>query len=167
MSNAEKLGNVEDVLSSIRRLVADGEGPAPEQPQDATPILLKEVDIIVIKPTESASPQVESKKTPTEPTKRAASFVETINASIAKITKETQFEDTPALDTAKQEAQLGAFQDRAKENALDYDETVQLVKIDETVEVADFVEPTEVAKIDESVEMAEVDVPTAITKAEE
>jgi hypothetical protein len=149
MSNTEKLGNVEDVLSSIRRLVADGEGPAPEQPQDTTPIILKEVDIIVVKPTESASPQVESKKISTEPTKRSASFVETMNASIAKITKETQLEDTSALDTAEQDAQLGAFLDRATENALGYDETVQLVEIDEPVE------------------MAEVRVSNAITETEE
>jgi hypothetical protein len=174
MSNADKLGNVEDVLSSIRRLVADGQGTAPEQPQGATPVLLKEVDIIEIKPTEPAKPQVESKMISTEPTKRLASFVETMNASIAKITKETQVEETPALDTENQEAQLGAFSERATEEVLISDEPAQEVEIDEpdevtnvdvSTEVAEINEPVEVVDVDETTEVAEIDEPATVIPA--
>jgi hypothetical protein len=167
MSNAEKLGNVEDVLSSIRRLVADGKGIPPEQPQDATPVLLKEVDIIEIKPTESAKPQVEHAKASTEPTKRLASFVETMNASIAKITKETQVEETPALDTENRETQHSALTESATEDAREFDEPTQAVEIDEPAEVANVDETTEANETEELVEAADVSEPTKAVEIDE
>jgi hypothetical protein len=156
MSNAEKLGNVEDVLSSIRRLVADGQVTTPEQPQDSTPILLKEVDIIEIKSTESVKPQDVPKNMPAEPTKRLASFVETMNASIAKITTETHVEKTPAIETESQKAQNGVFQESAAE---ENHESSDAPVIDAPVEASVVDEQIEVTKIDESVEMADADVP--------
>ncbi len=97
MSEADKLDSIEDVLSSIRRLVADGQPTAPERPKE-TPVFLKEVDIIEIKPTETLKPQAEEpaekivaetvEETVAEPTAKLPSFVERMNASIAKITQE-------------------------------------------------------------------------------
>lgn len=112
MSEADKLDSIEDVLSSIRRLVADGQPTAPERPKE-TPVFLKEVDIIEIKPTETLKPQAEEpaekivaetvEETVAEPTAKLPSFVERMNASIAKITQEKLVEKEAVADVPIEE----------------------------------------------------------------
>ena len=127
MSEAEKLGNVEDVLLSIRRLVADRPRAVSEQLPAETTEHLQEVDIIEMEPTEKPEPRVSSKNHKTEPTKRLASFVETMNASIAKITEETQIEDTSVADAKNREAQVDAFLESKTEETKQADESGEII----------------------------------------
>jgi hypothetical protein len=121
MSEAEKLGNVEDVLSSIRRLVADGPHAVPAQPKEDSSDLLKKAAVIEINTAENQETQMDVPKEvrirAAEPTKRLASFVETMNASIAKITQDKQIEvegDTEA-DTETNNVQDEPLESDAEE----------------------------------------------------
>ncbi len=127
MSEAEKLGNVEDVLLSIRRLVADRPRAVSEQLPAETTEHLQEVDIIEMEPAEKPEPRVSSKNRKTEPTKRLASFVETMNASIAKITEETQIKDVPTADAQDREAQVDAFLESKTEETKQADESGEII----------------------------------------
>ncbi len=127
MSEAEKLGNVEDVLLSIRRLVADRPRAVSEQQPEETIEILQDVDTIELKPAEMPKPRVVSKVHKTEPTKRLASFVETMNASIAKITEETQIEDTSVTDTQNREPQIDAPLEIKTEEPEQVDESVEII----------------------------------------
>ncbi len=96
MSEAEKSTEIEDVLSSIRRLVADGSHAAmePEKQVDGklgSPKLQTELDVNV-------EPTFESD---VKPDFRPKNFVDKINASIAEIKR--QEKDTP---NAKNEPQI-------------------------------------------------------------
>ncbi len=95
MSKAEKSLEVEDVLSSIRRLVA--ERPKPVEVADQTAPVDEPVEI----------------DTPDLPHNEANNFVDTINASIAKITEEHNVV-TPETDTQEPEM-------HAQENVLSAD----------------------------------------------
>jgi len=95
MSEAEKSTEIEDVLSSIRRLVADrphvvSEPPHPTDNVDQTP----EETIQVKKPEKDSTP---------------TGFVDTMNASIAEITQDSQTAETAVADAETQAAQLDAF----------------------------------------------------------
>lgn len=125
MSEAEKLGNVDDVLLSIRRLVADRPRTVSEQQTDETTEPLHEVDTIEIKPAEKTEPKVSSKKHKKEPTKRLASFVETMNASIAKITEETHIESAPDADVQIRKTQVDALIESKTEEIKQADEAVK------------------------------------------
>lgn len=83
MSEAEKSIEIEDVLSSIRRLVADR---SPVTPEPAKP-----VEVEATLPQPEATPETEDKP---------ASFVEKMNASIAEITQQADeiVDDKTALD---------------------------------------------------------------------
>jgi len=83
MSEAEKSAEIEDVLSSIRRLVA-------EKPQ-IKPEPVKPVEVQIAPPEPEAEPKAE-----------APSFVEKMNASIAEITQET--DDAPEQDNMPESA---------------------------------------------------------------
>lgn len=96
MSEAEKSTEIEDVLSSIRRLVADGSHAAMEPVKQVdvklgSPKLQNELDI-------NAEPTFESD---VKPDFQPKNFVEKINASIAEIRQ--QGKDTP---NAKNEPQI-------------------------------------------------------------
>jgi len=95
MSEAEKSTEIEDVLSSIRRLVADRPHVVSETPHS----------------TDSADQ-------PPEHEPGSTGFVETMNASIAEITQDSQTAEAAVADAEAQAAQLDAFfENVAKEQA--------------------------------------------------
>jgi len=105
MSKAEKTAEVEDVLSSIRRLIADGPRAVTEQstPDDDTS-------------DDGAKHVVDAKSDTDQP----AGFVETLNASIAEITQDAPADDTeqPALSDAQTKAaHVTAFLETETEKA--------------------------------------------------
>lgn len=102
MSEAEKTLEVEDVLSSIRRLVA-------ERP--------KPVEVAVQAPSVEEYAEI---NTPDLPQPEANDFVDTINASIAKITEENNVEPSEA---PTQEDELSANVDAFVAN-----ETAQIIE---------------------------------------
>jgi len=95
MSEAEKSTEIEDVLSSIRRLVAD----RPHVVSDH----LSPTDNVNKTPKDNIQAQKPEKDT--GPT----GFVETMNASIAEITQDSQTAKTAVADAEAQAAQLDAF----------------------------------------------------------
>ncbi len=104
MSEAEKSTEIEDVLSSIRRLVADKPQTKPE------PVKPVEVQTAPSEPevtTEAKIASTEEAKTETA----SPSFVEKMNASIAEMTQET--DDTPnaenEAETESHSEHLDAF----------------------------------------------------------
>ena len=90
-----------------------------------------------------------------------------MNESIAKITKETQVEETPALDTENRETQHSALTESATEDAREFDEPTQAVEIDEPAEVANVDETTEANETEELVEAADVSEPTKAVEIDE
>ena len=95
MSEAEKSTEIEDVLSSIRRLVADRPHVVSE-PQHPT----DNVD-------QSPEEYIQAKKPEKDST--PTGFVDTMNASIAEITQDSQTTETAVADVETQAAQLDAF----------------------------------------------------------
>ena len=98
MSEAEKSTEIEDVLSSIRRLVAE------------RPHVISETS----HPTDnvgqtSEEPKQVAKAEESENNPERTGFVETMNASIAEITHDSQIEETAVADAEAQAAQLDAF----------------------------------------------------------
>jgi hypothetical protein len=89
MSEAEQSAEVEDVLSSIRRLVADRPRVVSERPKTEDTAIQNDPD--------------------PEPAQEPTSFVETMNASIAEITKETQTEQADTTDAQTRVAHVNAF----------------------------------------------------------
>jgi hypothetical protein len=101
MSEAEKSVNVEDVLSSIRRLVADGPRIVPEHPKPAS---VAEPDPAQ---TEDLAVEPEEQEPTLEDIAQPASFVDTMNASIAEITDTTVEE--PVSEVEARVAHVDAF----------------------------------------------------------
>ena len=95
MSEAEKSTEIEDVLSSIRRLVADRPHVVSETPHSTDDVDQTSEEFIQAKKPEKDS----------GPT----GFVETMNASIAEITQDSKTAETTVADAEAQTAQLDAF----------------------------------------------------------
>ena len=98
MSEAEKSNEVEDVLSSIRRLVAERPNAAPEpvKPVEIQAMAPKANDEPVAKETAQPETKPDTDKKPT-------SFVEKMNASIAQMTQDTA--ETPDEEPVPEETE--------------------------------------------------------------
>lgn len=115
MSEAEKSPEIEDVLSSIRRLVAERPNAAPET--------VKTVEVQTMAPEPKNEPVVEKITTSevfADTDERSTSFVEKMNASIAQMTKASEQlpDEQPALEkteavTEKHTGNLDAFLENA------------------------------------------------------
>ncbi len=92
MSKAEQTVDVEDVLSSIRRLVA--ERPHAVEPTQATP------DEAL---NDLSEPALTDAKTDPD---QQSGFIETMNASIAEITKDAPLPDAEHKDMSKTESRI-------------------------------------------------------------
>lgn len=99
MSEAEKTPEVEDVLSSIRRLVADGPRVVHERPQ---PLVAN-----AQAPEPIQEPQIDALQSPLEVSDEPVSFVDAINASIAEISEES--EETSNVEAETRAAHVNAF----------------------------------------------------------
>jgi flagellar capping protein FliD len=115
MSEAEKSDEIEDVLSSIRRLVA-------ERP-NATPEPVKPVEVQPMAPKAKADPTAQettAQETAADTGKKPTSFVEKMNASIAQMTQDTSDKE-PAPEeteivTEKHADNLDAFLENAAQH---------------------------------------------------
>jgi hypothetical protein len=147
MSEAEKSVNVEDVLSSIRRLVADGPRIVPEHPKPAFAADLDSAE------TAEAVVEPEASELTLEESAEAASFVDTMNASIAEMTEQIvdkHIDEDPVSEVEARVAHVDAF--LASETAQSTEPKATLEDVAEKPEpfvlraemVADFeaVEPT-------------------------
>lgn len=102
MSEAEQSVNVEDVLSSIRRLVADGPRIVPEHPK---PTFTAEPEPEMGQTSEVAM-QPEAQVPSLEDIAQPASFVDTMNASIAEITEPVDVEQVTEAPVSEVEARV-------------------------------------------------------------
>lgn len=114
MSEAEKSTEIEDVLSSIRRLVADGSHPTSEP--------VKPVDVKLTPPEPQTEQEIKAEKK-SKPDAKPASFVDKINASIAEIRQQAE-EDTPKAKIEPQltTATVEAVEEDAEELATEADQ---------------------------------------------
>lgn len=115
MSEAEKSPEIEDVLSSIRRLVAERPNAAPEP--------VKPVEVQIMAPEQKSEPIVEKTTAPEasveediDTDEKSPSFVEKMNASIAQMTEASKelSDEEPVLEktetvTEKHTDNLDAF----------------------------------------------------------
>lgn len=106
MSEAEKTPEVEDVLSSIRRLVADRPHDVSDRPQP--------IAVDVQAPVSVQEPDFEAQENTDEKLQEPVSFVDAINASIAEISENP--EEEPRFEAEARSAHVEAFLATETEN---------------------------------------------------